>query len=178
MATLTSPQTTDLKGEQETQEIAAEAYMYLYPLVTMDVTRRQVTNAAPGQVVGPGPMMTFPHIRTFRRPTSGMSSAPNFDTLYSVAWLDLTEGPVVLSVPHSGGRYYLLPMLPAPHHRADAAGDCRAAAEAVHALNSNFWYCQDWQGVTVDHLTVLPGKVAGLAVKVTRTLFRRAARGG
>ena len=36
---------------------------------------------------------------------------PNADTLYSLIWFDVSEEPLLISVPDSGGRYYLLPMV-------------------------------------------------------------------
>jgi len=92
-------------------QIALEGYAYFYPLVTMELTRRQLTNNPPGQAVGHGPMNTFVHIRQF--PTADFREVvrPNFDTLYSSSWLDLSDGPVIVSAPETDGRYYLLPML-------------------------------------------------------------------
>ncbi|MGB6349360.1 MAG: DUF1254 domain-containing protein, partial [Pseudolabrys sp.] len=79
-------------------------------LVTMDLTRKQIVNTPPGKGLG-GPMNTFDNIPAF--PTADMRVVvrPNFDTLYSSGWLDLTREPMVVSVPDTGGRYYLLPML-------------------------------------------------------------------
>jgi hypothetical protein len=97
--------------EQEAHAIGVDAYVYFYPLVTMDVTRKQMINTAPGGAGIGGPMNTFVNIPTF--PPADMKAVvrPNFDTLYSSAWLDLTKEPLVVSAPDTGGRYYLLPML-------------------------------------------------------------------
>lgn len=101
----------DAVTDQELKEIATEAYVYVYPLVTMDVTRKVMTNVASDDGLGRGPMNSFHHIRTF--PTADMKDVvrPNFDTLYSVAWLDLSQGPLLINTPDTQGRYYLLPML-------------------------------------------------------------------
>src|SRR6266481_52274 len=84
--------------------------LYFYPLVTMDVTRKQLTNVEPGKGLG-APMNALFNVPTF--PTADMRQVvrPNFDTLYSFGYLDLTKEPMVVSVPDTGGRYYLLPML-------------------------------------------------------------------
>ena len=102
-----SPKTTP----EEAYQIGMEAYVYFYPLVTMDVTRRQLTNIEAGKMIGRGPMNTFSHIRAY--PTADFKEVvrPNFDTLYSIAWLDLSKEPIIVSVPDTAGRYYLLPML-------------------------------------------------------------------
>ncbi len=96
---------------EEAQAIAQEAYIYFYPLVLTDITRRVATNVPPNTVPGFGPMNAFSHFSAF--PTAEFRTVvrPNFDTLYSIAWLDLTHEPMVVSAPDTAGRYYLLPML-------------------------------------------------------------------
>jgi hypothetical protein len=98
-------------SEQEAQAIGVDAYLYLYPLVTMDLTRRQMTNVAAGKELGFGPPNTFNNVPSYPSASDKVVVRPNFDTLYSVAWLDLGKEPVVVSVPDTSGRYYLLPML-------------------------------------------------------------------
>jgi hypothetical protein len=97
--------------EAEARSIAVDAYLYFYPLITMDVTRKQLTNIPPGTGGIGGPMNTFVNVPAF--PTADMRSVvrPNFDTLYSSAWVDLTREPMVITASDTGGRYYLLPML-------------------------------------------------------------------
>ena len=103
-------QTAPIDAE-EAQAIAQEAYIYLYPLITMDVTRKQLINLDPKVSPLGGPANAFTHIRAF--PDANMRAVvrPNFDTLYSSGWIDLTGGPVIVSHADTGGRYFLLPML-------------------------------------------------------------------
>jgi hypothetical protein len=97
---------------QEAYEIARDAYVYAYPIVTMDTSRRQSTNVPNADTVPlRAPVNQFAHARTYPRAENRDVVRYNFDTLYSPAWLDLAPEPIVLSVPDTGGRYYLLPML-------------------------------------------------------------------
>jgi hypothetical protein len=102
--------TAPTTSRDEAHTIAVEAYIYLYPLVTMEVTRRQLINVPLGARPGGGPVNTFSHFREFPRAEFRAVVRPNFDTLYSTTSLDLTREPMVVSVPDTGGRYYLLPM--------------------------------------------------------------------
>lgn len=97
--------------KQEMKAIGVEVFVYTYPLVLMDLTRHQMTNIEAGKMAGRGPMMTFTHVRTYPEADHKEVVRPNFDTLYSLAWLDLTKEPAIISVPENKDRFYLLPIL-------------------------------------------------------------------
>jgi hypothetical protein len=97
--------------EQQAHAIGVDAYLYFYPLISMDVTRKQFTNIESGKELGRGPMNTFQSMPAYPAASDKGVVRYNFDTLYSAAWLDMTKEPVVVSAPDTNGRYYLLPML-------------------------------------------------------------------
>jgi hypothetical protein len=111
MVSMLAPSAAQSISAGEAQAIAAEAYVYFYPLVTMDVTRKQLNNSDPKTAGIGGASNTFNNIAAYPNADMRAVVRPNFDTLYSSAWLDLTHEPMIVSVPDTGGRYYLLPML-------------------------------------------------------------------
>lgn len=99
-----------LARETEAKEIAMEAYVYAYPLVTMEYTRRVSTNVE--KPVGThAPMGQFARLREYPTAKFRDVTAPNADTLYTVAWFDVSKEPWIVSVPDMKGRFFLMPML-------------------------------------------------------------------
>src|SRR5208282_3871357 len=92
----------------EASAIATDAYIYGYSLITTEVTRVQISNVA--KVDGlHAPTGQFVNIPRYPPADFRGVSAPNADTLYSIAWVDLSE-PQVFSHPDMGKRFYLFEM--------------------------------------------------------------------
>jgi hypothetical protein len=89
-------------------DVAVEAYTYLYPLVVMEVTRRQI-QALNAQKFGPQNL--FIHNRSTATDKWRSVARPNIDTLFSSGWIDLSTGPAYMTLPASGDRYHMFQML-------------------------------------------------------------------
>ena len=96
--------------ELEAREIAIDAYIYAYPLVTMEITRRVMTNVDK-PAGSKAPMGQFARLRTYPAVDDHSVTAPNADTLYTLTWLDVSKEPWILSIPDMKDRYFLFPML-------------------------------------------------------------------
>ena len=85
----------------EIRDIAERAYIYAYPLVLVEVTR------------GTALLNRLTHAQQFPVPASRNVIRPNADTLYSTSWIDLSREPILIEVPDSKDRYYLLQFMDA-----------------------------------------------------------------
>ena len=90
-------------------DTAIEAYVYGYPLVTMEMTRRVLTNVEKPEGLA-APMGQFVSLREYPNAAFKRVTAPNADTLYSSSFIDVSREPFILQVPDEHGRYYLMPM--------------------------------------------------------------------
>ena len=90
--------------------LATDAYIYGYPLVTMEMTRRVITNVAAPEGTR-APMGQIIKLRQYPDASFRDVTAPNADTLYTTAFFDVGKEPWVLSMPDMKDRYFLMPML-------------------------------------------------------------------
>jgi hypothetical protein len=135
-------------SEAQATEIGTAAYIYGYPLVTMEVTRRVTTNT-PDPAGLRAPMGQFAHARSFPPVTYRDIPAANADTLYSVAWLDLASEPYILSIPDAEGRYFMMPMLSGWTDVFQAPGTRTTGTEAqTYAISGPNWQGEIPKGVT------------------------------
>jgi hypothetical protein len=95
---------------EEARAIAVDAYVYGYPLVTMEMSRRVMTNVR--ELEGTrAPMGHLVRMKSYPTAAFRDVTAPNADTLYTTTWLDVGQEPWVLTLPEAQGRYFLFPML-------------------------------------------------------------------
>ena len=111
MAALAMPLAGSAQTAQPAMSSAAiDAYVYAYPLVTMEYTRRSFVNV-PSATSDSAPMGQFANKVAYPSVSDHRVTAPNADTLYSNAFLDVTKEPYVFTIPDMHGRYFLMPML-------------------------------------------------------------------
>jgi hypothetical protein len=91
-----------LYSKREYVVLGAEAYMYGYPLVVMDVTRSNFAlNNGPTNALRRVPMFPDANYKDVVR--------PNVDTLYTVAFIDMAQGPWVFEMASNDQRYEVMP---------------------------------------------------------------------
>jgi hypothetical protein len=101
---------TDLIEGTDEFALAVDAYIYGYPLVTMEMTRRVITNVAEPKGTK-APMGQMIKVREYPNAKFRDVTAPNADTLYTTAFFDVGQEPWVISLPALDDRYALFPML-------------------------------------------------------------------
>jgi hypothetical protein len=134
-----SEEETPSVGAMEALSIATDAYIYGYPLMTFDMARRQQTNV----VVADGehaPMGQMIRMRAYPAVDNHCCAAPNADTLYTEAWLDVSKEPSVLSIPDMGDRYYIFPVLDGWSEVVMVAGTYTTGGKAqTYAITGPGW---------------------------------------
>lgn len=135
---------------EEAVAIATDAYVYGYSLLTADVTRIQMSNV-PAVEALKAPPNQFVNVKRYPPADYRGVSAPNADTLYSLAWVDVEE-PQVFSHPDMGKRFFLFPMVDLWMTIFDSPGSRTTGQKAGNFLLTG----PGWKGTVPEDMTHIP----------------------
>jgi hypothetical protein len=90
----------------EAKTIAEDAYIYGYSLISVEMSRKVITNVETPTTTR-APMGQFANLREYPTAAYRDVTAPNADTLYSNAFIDVSKEPWIVSWPDMGDRYYV-----------------------------------------------------------------------
>lgn len=140
-------ETTATPAKSSAEQTALDAYLYGYSLMTTEITRVQMSNV--DKVEGlHAPMDQFLNVKRYPPAEFRGVSAPNADTLYSIAWIDLSEAKV-FSQPDMGKRYFLMPMYDLWMTDFQAPGARTTGGKAANYLLTG----PDWKGTVPAGMT-------------------------
>jgi hypothetical protein len=143
----------------EARQIAEDAYVYGYSLMTTEVTRIQFTNVDKVEELR-APMNRFVNVKRYPPANYRGVSAPNADTLYSLGWLDLSE-PQVFSHPDMGDRFYLFEVTDLWMHDLESSPSKRTAG----GVAANYLFTgPDWKGNVPAGMKHIPMKTRYMVI--------------
>jgi hypothetical protein len=96
---------------QRALALGEQAYQYGLPLLDTNRVFLTSTSVNAPNGAGGGPVNQFSHVRRLANPSDKTVVAPNHDTLYSIAWLDLTREPIVAHMPLVKNRFVIFELL-------------------------------------------------------------------
>ena len=162
--TVSTPEGEKEISTDELLKTIGGSYVFGYPLVLMDLTKKVSTNIETPHPTRPiAPVNQLGHFRSFPDHTLTAIVKPNVDTYYSIAWFDLEKEPQVLSMPATE-RYYLLPMYDA-YSNIFASPGTRTTGKAAQIL---LIAGPTWKGETPEGMTLIksPTQMAWLLGRI------------
>ena len=143
------------KEYEQALSVGTEAYVYGQPLMDMQRVYQDLTSVTVPDHVGDAPVNQFSHFTDLANTKEGIVVAPNADTLYSIAWLQLSPQPIVLHIPASPGRFNVVPLMtPYTENFAnigEGASGMMAPGDYVIATGKKYEGVEEVQGMKVIH---------------------------
>jgi hypothetical protein len=145
----------------QAQEISMNGFLFGVPLVYIALSADVGSNVPEPQGLR-SPINQFAHYRTFPDATNREVVGPNRDTLYSFAWLDLSDEPMVLSVPEMGDRYWNMMVLDAWNDVPAAPGSRTEGSKGGDfAIMGPNWNGEIPEGLTAYRISSNIGAIGG-----------------
>ncbi len=130
---------THLPDYVKGHDLGQKAYVYGVPLLNMEKTFRTQTSVSVPSGRGDGPVNAFSHVRQLADPLDRTIVAPNSDTLYSIAWIDLSRGPIVLHTPRAE-RFHVMPLYsPYQENFANIGSSPTALPDGDYVITPPHW---------------------------------------